>query len=88
VGAGVLVGRSVGFSPTPAEAAEWDCRTVTFIEYSCWGPYSEAISECRMASVGSQEYCECICYAGPGKCTPQYFRAHANWSDALCCCST
>lgn len=88
IGAGVLLGRPLGFTPSTAEAYDYKCISFVFIQFSCWGPYSEAISQCRDALSGKTQYCQCICYAGPGKCSPLVFRAHANWSDSLCCCAT
>ena len=87
VGAGVLLGGTVGFTPTAAQAGDYACKSFNFLTNSCYGPYSEAISSCR-CKPGSNGICYCICYAGPGRCNPQFFRAHCLFFSWLCCCST
>jgi hypothetical protein len=81
----VLMGKTVGFRPSPAQATDYRCLGAIDIVRSCYGPYSEAISQCK---AGVSHNCDCTCNAGPGRCTPQFFRAHAIWAYGECCCAT
>jgi hypothetical protein len=89
VGSSALVGKLVGFRPTPAYGAG-SCIMYDDLncDFSCYGAYDTFQSCCRTSL--RDDYCCCTCYEGPGVCTPKLFRSHAvcKTFNSLCCCTT
>lgn len=90
VAASGLLGRLVGFAPSAA-AVVISCITATPVNcvLDCIGPCHSYQSICYN-DPPDKRICKCTCNAGPGRCTPPFFRAKGTCSNShtkqTCCC--
>lgn len=98
IGATTLTGKLVGFAPSVAEAAPFNCVGYNWITqgngacFNCTGVCDPFESCCRAVLNSPNPNCCCgPCPGGPYACNPQVFRAE-NYcqftGQALCCCGT